>query len=152
MGSSAPFELALALLALGTLTALAALVTRASRPSVPVALLFLGVGMLAGSEGVDPRLLMRVLGTLPFLLGTTMDGCGLIFNLYALRRLPHRRRACVVLRYAFDLSEREVADTLYREEKLASRGPLVGTSHSRISPAPQGDAGAQLRTLPTVAA
>ena len=30
----------------------------------------------------------------------------------ALRRLPHRRRACVVLRYAFDMSERDVADTL----------------------------------------
>jgi RNA polymerase sigma-70 factor (sigma-E family) len=30
----------------------------------------------------------------------------------ALRRLPHRRRACVVLRYAFDLSERDVATTL----------------------------------------
>jgi RNA polymerase sigma-70 factor (sigma-E family) len=30
----------------------------------------------------------------------------------ALRQLPHRRRACVVLRYAFDLSEREVAVTL----------------------------------------
>jgi RNA polymerase sigma-70 factor (sigma-E family) len=30
----------------------------------------------------------------------------------ALRKLPHRRRACVVLRYAFDLSERDVAATL----------------------------------------
>jgi RNA polymerase sigma-70 factor (sigma-E family) len=30
----------------------------------------------------------------------------------ALRRLPHRRRACVVLRYAFDLSERDVAEIL----------------------------------------
>ena len=30
----------------------------------------------------------------------------------ALKRLPYRRRACVVLRYAFDLSEREVADIL----------------------------------------
>ncbi|WP_433360566.1 SigE family RNA polymerase sigma factor [Actinoplanes sp. CA-142083] len=30
----------------------------------------------------------------------------------ALNRLPYRRRACVVLRYAFDLSEREVADVL----------------------------------------
>jgi RNA polymerase sigma-70 factor (sigma-E family) len=30
----------------------------------------------------------------------------------ALRRLPHRRRACVVLRYAFDLPEREVAAIL----------------------------------------
>jgi RNA polymerase sigma-70 factor (sigma-E family) len=31
----------------------------------------------------------------------------------ALRRLPHRRRACVVLRYAFDLSEQDVADILH---------------------------------------
>lgn len=30
----------------------------------------------------------------------------------ALSRLPHRRRACVVLRYAFDLPEREVATML----------------------------------------
>jgi RNA polymerase sigma-70 factor (sigma-E family) len=30
----------------------------------------------------------------------------------ALQRLPHRRRACVVLRYAFDLPEREVAEIL----------------------------------------
>jgi RNA polymerase sigma-70 factor (sigma-E family) len=30
----------------------------------------------------------------------------------ALRRLPYRRRTCVVLRYAFDLSEREVAEIL----------------------------------------
>ncbi|GAA1604751.1 SigE family RNA polymerase sigma factor [Actinoplanes couchii] len=30
----------------------------------------------------------------------------------ALKRLPHRRRACVVLRYAFDLPEREVAEIL----------------------------------------
>ncbi len=30
----------------------------------------------------------------------------------ALTRLPHRRRACVVLRYAFDLPEREVAAIL----------------------------------------
>jgi RNA polymerase sigma-70 factor (sigma-E family) len=30
----------------------------------------------------------------------------------ALKRLPYRRRACVVLRYAFDLPEREVAEIL----------------------------------------
>ena len=30
----------------------------------------------------------------------------------ALKRLPYRRRACVVLRYAFDVPEREVADIL----------------------------------------
>jgi len=48
----------------------------------------MGARRVAGSEGVDPRLLVRVLGTLPFLLGTSMDGLGLVFNLYALRQLP----------------------------------------------------------------
>ncbi|MEY9838784.1 SigE family RNA polymerase sigma factor [Streptacidiphilus sp. EB103A] len=42
----------------------------------------------------------------------------------ALRRLPHRRRACVVLRYAFDLSERETA---------AALGISVGTVKSQTS-------------------
>jgi RNA polymerase sigma-70 factor (sigma-E family) len=42
----------------------------------------------------------------------------------ALRRLPHRRRACVVLRYAFDLSEQETARTL---------GISVGTVKSQTS-------------------
>jgi RNA polymerase sigma-70 factor (sigma-E family) len=42
----------------------------------------------------------------------------------ALRRLPYRRRACVVLRYAFDLPESEVADIL---------GISVGTVKSQTS-------------------
>ena len=42
----------------------------------------------------------------------------------ALTRLPHRRRACVVLRYGFGLSERETADVL----KIA-----VGTVKSQTS-------------------
>ncbi|TDC65945.1 SigE family RNA polymerase sigma factor [Micromonospora sp. KC207] len=42
----------------------------------------------------------------------------------ALRRLPHRRRACVVLRYAFDLSEQETARAL---------GISVGTVKSQTS-------------------
>jgi len=48
----------------------------------------MGARRVAGSEGVDPRLLMRVLGSLPFLLGTAMDACGLLFDLFALRELP----------------------------------------------------------------
>jgi drug/metabolite transporter (DMT)-like permease len=48
----------------------------------------MGARRVDGSAGVDPRLLMRVLGSLPFLLGTAMDACGLIFNLFALRGLP----------------------------------------------------------------
>ncbi|MEV6342380.1 SigE family RNA polymerase sigma factor [Actinoplanes sp. NPDC051851] len=59
----------------------------------------------------------------------------------ALRKLPHRRRACVVLRYAFDLSEREVAATLGISvgavKSSTSRGAkqlaeLLGGSVSRI--------------------
>ncbi|WP_426505543.1 SigE family RNA polymerase sigma factor [Dactylosporangium sp. McL0621] len=42
----------------------------------------------------------------------------------ALRRLPYRRRACVVLRYAFDLSEQETARAL---------GVTVGTVKSQTS-------------------
>jgi RNA polymerase sigma-70 factor (sigma-E family) len=42
----------------------------------------------------------------------------------ALHRLPYRRRACVVLRYAFDLSEQETARTL---------GISVGTVKSQTS-------------------
>ncbi|GAA4465411.1 SigE family RNA polymerase sigma factor [Phytohabitans houttuyneae] len=42
----------------------------------------------------------------------------------ALHRLPYRRRACVVLRYAFDLSERETARAL---------GISVGTVKSQTS-------------------
>jgi RNA polymerase sigma-70 factor (sigma-E family) len=42
----------------------------------------------------------------------------------ALRRLPHRRRACVVLRYAFDLPESDVAEIL---------GISVGTVKSQTS-------------------
>ena len=73
MGADAPMQLAVALLALGSLIAIAALVTRASRPSVPVALLFLGVGMLAGSEGVggiafDDHVLAYQLGTIALVL------------------------------------------------------------------------------------
>jgi DNA-directed RNA polymerase specialized sigma24 family protein len=42
----------------------------------------------------------------------------------ALRRLPFRKRACVVLRHAFDLSEKETAVTL---------GISVGTVKSQTS-------------------
>ncbi|MBG0560387.1 SigE family RNA polymerase sigma factor [Actinoplanes aureus] len=60
----------------------------------------------------------------------------------ALRRLPHRRRACVVLRYAFDLPEKDVAAILGISvgavKSSTSRGArqlaeLLGDSHvSRI--------------------
>lgn len=49
----------------------------------------------------------------------------------ALQRIPPRRRACLVLRYAFDLTDREVAETL---------GVSIGTVKSQTS-----KAAAQLR-------
>jgi drug/metabolite transporter (DMT)-like permease len=48
----------------------------------------MGARRVAGSEGVDPHVLMRVMSSLPFVLGSAMDGLGLIFDLYALRELP----------------------------------------------------------------
>jgi potassium/hydrogen antiporter len=52
-GADEPWNLAIALLAIGVLAALAALLTRISqRGSVPVALVFLVLGMAAGSDGI----------------------------------------------------------------------------------------------------
>jgi drug/metabolite transporter (DMT)-like permease len=47
-----------------------------------------GAGRVEHGEGVDPRLLVRVLGSLPFVAGTGLDSLGLLFNLFALRTLP----------------------------------------------------------------
>jgi RNA polymerase sigma-70 factor (sigma-E family) len=45
-------------------------------------------------------------------LGHEPDGAAVVDVRSALQRIPPRRRACLVLRFAFDLSEREVAQTL----------------------------------------
>jgi RNA polymerase sigma-70 factor (sigma-E family) len=44
--------------------------------------------------------------------GTEPDTVAVLDVRAALRRLPQRRRECVVLRYAFDMPEREVAEML----------------------------------------
>ena len=46
-----------------------------------------GARRVERAEQIDPRLLVRVLGSLPFLAGTALDAVGLGFNLYALRTL-----------------------------------------------------------------
>lgn len=46
-----------------------------------------GARRVERAEQIDPRLLVRVLGSLPFLVGTGLDAIGLGFNLYALRTL-----------------------------------------------------------------
>lgn len=74
MFADEPTRLALAILAIGALVAFAAIATRATRRGpVPIVLLFLVVGMVAGSEGVggisfdDPLLAYRV-GTVALIL------------------------------------------------------------------------------------
>lgn len=44
--------------------------------------------------------------------GHEPDGAAVVDVRSALQRIPPRRRACLVLRFAFDLTEREVAQTL----------------------------------------
>jgi drug/metabolite transporter (DMT)-like permease len=45
-------------------------------------------GVERAQTGVNPRLLLRVLRSLPFLAGLGLDGLGLVFNVAALRELP----------------------------------------------------------------
>lgn len=91
MSSSEPTATALFLVAFGTLLVLSVLFSRATdRVSVPVALIFLGIGMLAGSEGIgripfdDYRLAFRI-GTIALVL-ILFDG-GMNTPLAAIRRV-----------------------------------------------------------------
>jgi cell volume regulation protein A len=74
MGSSEPLRLAVVILIAGSLIGVAAMATRASRFSaVPVALVFLGIGVLAGSEGIggiyfDDHVLAYRVGTVALIL------------------------------------------------------------------------------------
>lgn len=74
MGSAEPWRLAVAILVGGALIGSAAMATRASRRSpIPVTLLFLAIGVLAGSEGIggiyfDNHVLAYRVGTIALIL------------------------------------------------------------------------------------
>lgn len=74
MGAAEPWNLAVALLAAGGVVVLAAIATRATRRGpVPLALLFLLIGVLAGSEGLggfyfDDHILAYRIGTIALVL------------------------------------------------------------------------------------
>ena len=74
MGAAEPSNLAVALLAAGAVVVLAAVATRATRRGpVPLALLFLLIGMLVGSEGIggvhfDDHVLAYRIGTIALVL------------------------------------------------------------------------------------
>ena len=71
-----------------------------------------GIVMNLARQWIRRRSRERLLALEPFRRATEPDVPAVLDVRSALARLPHRRRACVVLRYAFDLSEREVAATL----------------------------------------
>ncbi len=66
---------------------LAAALTASLCYGVASVLQAVGARRVERSEQIDHRLLVRVLGSLPFLAGTGLDAVGLCFNLFALRHL-----------------------------------------------------------------
>jgi drug/metabolite transporter (DMT)-like permease len=101
----------------------------------------MGARRVAGSEGVDPRLLMRVLGTLPFLLGTAMDGLGLLFDLFALRELPLFEVQGIVntnLAVTAVFAGLLLRIQLTRKDKIAVAGVVVGLVLLGLSAGPEG--------------
>ncbi|MEV6305040.1 SigE family RNA polymerase sigma factor [Actinoplanes sp. NPDC051861] len=71
-----------------------------------------GIVMNLARNWIRRRSRERLLSLEPFRRPADPDVPAVLDVRTALRRLPHRRRACVVLRYAFDMSEREVAAAL----------------------------------------
>jgi RNA polymerase sigma-70 factor (sigma-E family) len=71
-----------------------------------------GILMNLARNWVRRRSRERLLALEPLRRALDPDVSAVVDVRGALRRLPHRRRACVVLRYSFDLSEKEVATIL----------------------------------------
>jgi drug/metabolite transporter (DMT)-like permease len=101
----------------------------------------MGARGVAGSEGVDPRLLMRVLSSLPFVLGTAMDGLGLLFDLYALRQLPLFEVQGIVntnLAVTAVFAGLLLRIKLTRKDKVAVAGVVVGLVLLGLAAGPEG--------------
>jgi drug/metabolite transporter (DMT)-like permease len=84
-----------------------------------------GARRVERTEQIDPRLLVRVLGSLPFLAGTGLDAVGLCFNLYALRKLTLFTVQAVV---NTNLAVTAVAAVLLLHLKLERRDKLAVTA------------------------
>jgi drug/metabolite transporter (DMT)-like permease len=81
-----------------------------------------GARRVERAEQIDHRLLVRVLGSLPFLAGTGLDAVGLVFNLYALRTLTLFTVQAVV---NTNLAVTAVASVLLLHSKLDRRDKLA---------------------------
>lgn len=100
-----------------------------------------GARRVERTEQIDHRLLVRVLGSLPFLLGTALDAVGLCFNLFALRHLTLFTVQALV---NTNLAVTAVASvlllhaTMQRWDKLAVTAVILGLVLLCLAAGPEG--------------
>lgn len=101
-----------------------------------------GARRVERADQIDPRLLVRVLGSLPFLAGTALDAVGLGFNLYALRTLTLFTVQAVVntnLAVTAMASVLLLRSTLERRDKVAVAAVVCGLVLLGLASGPEGD-------------
>lgn len=100
-----------------------------------------GARRVERTEQIDHRLLVRVLGSLPFLAGTALDAVGLCFNLFALRHLTLFTVQALV---NTNLAVTAVASVLIlrahmnRRDKLAVTAVIIGLVMLCLAAGPEG--------------
>jgi drug/metabolite transporter (DMT)-like permease len=103
-----------------------------------------GARRVKPTEGVDPKLLVRVMGSLPFVGGLAFDTVGLGFNLYALRTLTLFTVQAVVntnLAVTAVLSVVLLHVRLSRRDKLAVAAVICGLILLCLASGPEGAGG-----------
>jgi drug/metabolite transporter (DMT)-like permease len=101
-----------------------------------------GARRVEKSEQIDPRLLVRVLGSVPFVLGTALDAVGLCFNLFALRTLTLFTVQAVI---NTNLAVTAVASvvllhvTMQRRDKFAVGAVICGLVLLGLASGPEGN-------------
>jgi drug/metabolite transporter (DMT)-like permease len=100
-----------------------------------------GARRVERTDQIDPRLLVRVLGSLPFLAGTGLDAVGLCFNLFALRTLTLFTVQAVVntnLAVTAVVSVLLLHVSLDRRDKVAVGGVICGLVLLGLASGPEG--------------
>lgn len=101
-----------------------------------------GARRVERAEQIDHRLLVRVLGSLPFLAGTALDAVGLAFNLFALRSLTLFTVQAVVntnLAVTAVVSVLLLHSTLERRDKAAVAAVVFGLVLLGVASGPEGN-------------
>ncbi len=100
-----------------------------------------GARRVERADQIDHRLLVRVLGSLPFLAGTALDAVGLGFNLFALRTLTLFTVQAVVntnLAVTAVASVLLLRSTLERRDKAAVAAVVCGLVLLGLASGPEG--------------